>query len=108
MKHKNILKKENASRLESELKKVHDKVEGNVREGEVIDLNKLVEMDEYGNIKMNEEIEIEKFSSKETVQKNKSKKMDVDHMEMAGDKTPKKVMKTKKKRKNKSHFLVNY
>ena len=108
MKFKNILKQENANRLESELKKVHDKVEGNIREGEVIDLNKLVEVDEYGNINMDEEIEMDKESSNVKVKKNISKGMDVDLMDVTGNNNIKKTMKTKKKRKNKSHFIVNF
>lgn len=104
MKHKNRLKLENAERLSSELKKVHDKVEGNLREGEVIDLNELVDTDEFGNIKMMEDVNMDNTNKG----KNKSKKMDVDHFEMNEVRNVRKTLKSKKKRKNKSHFLVNY
>jgi len=108
MKYKNILKLENSNRLEAEFKKVHDRVEGNVREGEVIDLNKLVDVDEFGNIKIDEEIEMDEVNPTEKIKKNKSKGMDIDHLDMTGDNNIKKTMKNKKKRKNKSHFIVNY
>ncbi len=108
IKHKNLIKLEQAEKLESELKKVHDKVEGNLREGEVIDLNKMVETDEFGNIKMDDDIEMHKFNSNDKQNKNKSKQMDIDHMEIGGEKNARKIMKNKKKKKTKSHFIVNY
>jgi len=108
IKHKNLLKLEQSEKLESELKKVHDKVEGNLREDEIIDLNQMVETDEFGNIKMDDDIEFDKFNSNDKSNKNKSKLMDMDHMEIDGERNARKKMKNKKKKKTKSHFIVNY
>jgi hypothetical protein len=106
IKHKNLLKQQHSEKLESELKKVQDKVEGNLREGEVIDLNEMVDTDEYGNINMIEDINMDSRNPKQ--RKNKSKQMDVDHFDMTGESNARKKMKNKKKKKTKSHFIVNY
>jgi hypothetical protein len=105
MKHKNILKQENAERLESELKKVQEKVEGNIREGEVIDLNKMVDVDEYGNIQMDAELD---FNKEKKAKKTKNSQMDVDHFEISEERNTRRNLKNKKKKKTKSHFIVNY
>jgi hypothetical protein len=105
-KKKNLIKQTNAKNLSKALKEAEDRAEGRERENEVIDMNKMVNFDEYGNIDV-DQIDMENFTLNENSSKSKGAKkgnniMDVD--DGLGDRK----RRNKKNRKNKSYYIVNY
>jgi hypothetical protein len=112
VKNKNLKKKANEDALSTALQRVRDKVAGTLRENDVIDLNDMIKLDEYGNIDV-DNIDMDK-SSLNTVEKKKKipKKNNIDHMDMDDNSERKAPLRTQrknnKKKKNKSYYLVNY
>lgn len=92
IKKKNAKKKAQIETLNTELKAAEARAEGKTRENEVIDLNNLVQLDEYGNIDMGADEAKEDFMD-----------IDEDNMDKKG-----KTLRRKKNKKNKSHYIVNF
>lgn len=114
-KTKNLKKQVHESNLKNAIQTASDRAEGKYREGEIIDLNKLVKLDEYGNIDMDNEIEQmeKKFvidDSKKIKRSNKRNEtgMDIDEI-MGRQKTVGSSRRNAMKgKKSKSYKIMNY
>ena len=98
------------------MKEARDRVDGTTREDEIIDLNNMVKLDEYGNIDMDDELNMNKFSleeGKKLDKKKHHKKYENDGMDLDDEVSNKKgknvVRKNKRKnKKTKSYYIVNF
>lgn len=108
-KKKNILKQKHQEGLELALKQAEARAEGREREDEVIDMNKLVQMDEDGNINV-DQLDMDKFSINDKSKKGKKNKSSSGGMEVEEERRGGSERRNKKKkgRKSKSYFIVNY
>lgn len=111
MKNKNIKKQNKIENLNKAMKEAEDKVEGRVRENEVIDLNKMVNLDEYGNLDIDQELNMDNMTLDDGKNKKNKKK---NRMEIVDEdinftsKNKKAGNKKRKTRNSKSHYIVNY
>lgn len=115
MKNKKLKKLVALENLNSALKDIDNKYDGKpseARENEVIDLNKMVKLDEFGNIDVSDELNMEKFdlldkkSRKKKEKKNKDKMMEVDVEDGAVKSSV--TRRSKKTKKKKSFYIVNF
>ncbi len=96
-KHKNMIKEQQEEKLNLALKQVHDLVEGNFRQDDIIDID---------DMNLDIDINANEKKDKKKSKNQKSNMMDVDHFEI--EEGTSKVRRNKKKRKSRSHFIVNY
>jgi hypothetical protein len=95
IKNKNLKKKLHREGLEQAFKDVHDKVEGNLRKDQVIDLDNL-EMD----------FELEKLSLGEQKKQQKTKKPNIDMDLEVEENKPRRT--ARRGKKSKSYYIINY
>jgi hypothetical protein len=111
-KNKNLRKQAHDQNLSNALKSASDRAAGKVREDQIIDLNQLVKVDEYGNIDMDNEIEQmeEKFTINENKKTRKQKETGMDIDEVMGK--PISIRSARRRaisgKKSKSYKIINY
>jgi hypothetical protein len=113
VKNKNVLKQKHIEELDKAMKEAELRASGNERDNQVIDLNKIVTLDKYGNIDVDKElddIEMENFSLSENKKKNKNKKIKEGMFIDEDNNVRSKTGRTRKKRgkHSKSHYIINY